>query len=55
MSSVIETIQNRHAVRNFADRPVPDEVLLAILDAGRRSQSSKNSQPCQFVFIILDP
>lgn len=51
MSSVIKTIQNRHAVRSFADRPVPDEVLLAILDAGRRSQSSKNSQPWQFIIV----
>ena len=51
MSSVLETVQTRHAVRSFADRPVPDEVLLAILDAGRRSQSSKNTQPWQFIVV----
>ena len=48
MPSVIETIHNRYAVRRFAATPVPDDVLLAILDAGRRSQSSKNTQPWQF-------
>ncbi|MEO8610873.1 MAG: nitroreductase [Chloroflexota bacterium] len=51
MSSVIDTIHSRYAVRFFADRPVPDDVLLAILDAGARSQSSKNTQPWQFMVV----
>lgn len=48
---VIEAIQNRRAVRNFSDRPVPDDVLHAILGAGGRSQSSKNTQPWRFLVI----
>jgi nitroreductase len=51
MPSVIETIHNRYAVRRFAPQAVPDDVLLAILDAGRRSQSSKNTQPWQFIVV----
>ena len=51
MSSVIETIQSRYAVRFFANRPVPDDVLETILQAGARSQSSKNTQPWQFIVI----
>ena len=51
MSSVIETIHSRYAVRSFADRPVPDDEVRAILDAGARSQSSKNTQPWQFVVV----
>jgi nitroreductase len=51
MPSVIETIHSRYAVRSFADRPVPDEVMRTILEAGARSQSSKNTQPWQFVVI----
>jgi nitroreductase len=51
MSGVIETIQNRHAVRSFADRPVPDDVVNTILEAGARSQSSKNTQPWQFLVV----
>ncbi len=49
--TVLEVIKNHHAVRQFSDRPVPDEVMLAILDAGRRSQSSKNTQPWQFIVV----
>lgn len=51
---VIEAIQNRRAVRKFSDRPVPDDVIHAILGAGRRSQSSKNTQPWRFL-VIRDP
>ncbi|MEZ4670657.1 MAG: nitroreductase family protein [Anaerolineae bacterium] len=49
--NVSEVIKTRYAVRLFSSTPVPDDVRLAILDAGRRSQSSKNSQPWQFVVV----
>lgn len=49
--NVAEVIKTRYAVRQFSEKPVPNDVMLAILDAGRRSQSSKNSQPWQFVVI----
>lgn len=48
---VITAIQTKRAVRAFTDQPIPDEVLRAILDAGRRAQSSKNDQPWQFVVV----
>jgi nitroreductase len=48
---VLEAIRTKRAVRLFADKPVPEAVMLQILDAGRRSQSSKNSQPWQFVVV----
>jgi nitroreductase len=48
---ILEAIQKRHAVRRFSNMPVPEEVMRAILDAGRRSQSSKNTQPWQFIVI----
>jgi nitroreductase len=51
MTSVIDAIRSRHAVRQFDPRPVPDEVLHTILDAGRRAQSSKNTQPWEFVVV----
>jgi len=47
----IEAIRTKRAVRLFEDRPLPDEVLAAILNAGRRAQSSKNSQPWHFVVV----
>lgn len=46
-----DAIHTRRAVRRFDPRPVPDNIIEAILDAGRRSQSSKNSQPWRFVAI----
>ncbi len=49
--NVSDAIRTKRAVREFAAGPLPEEVMLAILNAGRRSQSSKNTQPWQFVAI----
>ncbi|MBZ0288174.1 MAG: nitroreductase [Anaerolineae bacterium] len=51
MTSVIDTIHSRYAVRSFAVRSVPDDVVNAILEAGARSQSSKNTQPWQYIVV----
>ncbi len=48
---VAEAIQMKRAVRKFEDRPLPDDVVRAILNAGRRAQSSKNEQVWQFIAI----
>jgi len=48
---VLETVRTKRAVREFSDQPVPDEIVSTILDAGRRSQSSKNTQPWTFILI----
>jgi nitroreductase len=37
--------------RSYADRPVPEDVQLRILDAGRLSGSSVNKQPWLFVVV----
>lgn len=49
--NVSEAIRMKRAVRNFKDELLPEDVIHAILNAGRRSQSSKNTQPWQFVAI----
>ena len=49
--NVSEAIRTKRAVREFQDRPLPEEAVLAILNAGRRAQSSKNTQPWQFIAI----
>jgi nitroreductase len=46
---VSEAILTKRAVRKFQDKPLPDDVVRRILNAGRRSQSSKNTQPWDFV------
>ena len=49
--NVSDAIRTKRAIRQFQDSPLPDEVVQAILNAGRRSQSSKNTQPWQFIAI----
>lgn len=49
--NVSEAIRTKRAVRQFADLPLPEESVLAILNAGRRAQSSKNTQPWHFIAV----
>jgi len=49
--NVSEAIRMKRAVRKFQEKALPNEIIHAILNAGRRSQSSKNTQPWQFVAI----
>ena len=49
--NVSDAIRTKRAIRQFQDKPLPDEVVLAVLNAGRRSQSSKNEQGWQFIAI----
>src|SRR5690349_23356788 len=48
---VSEAIRTKRAIRKFQDKPLPEDVIHAILNAGRRSQSSKNEQAWQFIVI----
>jgi len=49
--NVSDAIRTKRAIRKFQDKPLPEEVIHAILNAGRRSQSSKNEQAWQFIAI----
>jgi nitroreductase len=49
--NVSEAILTKRAVRKFQDRPLPEDVIRSILNAGRRSQSSKNEQAWQYIAI----
>ena len=49
--NVADAIRTKRAVRQFQEQPLPDKVVHTILNAGRRSQSSKNNQPWQFIAI----
>ncbi len=46
-----EAITSRRNVRSFADRPIAAGDLDRILEAGRRSPSSQNWQPWDFVLV----
>jgi nitroreductase len=48
---VLDAIRLKRSVRRFAPTPLPDDAIRTILNAGRRAQSSKNTQPWQFVAV----
>ncbi len=48
---VWDAIQTKRAIRDFKDEPLSEEHVERILQAGRRSQSSKNSQPWHFIAV----
>ena len=45
------TVVAKREVREYTDRPVSEDVLAKILQAGRASGSAKNSQPWRFVVL----
>ena len=49
--NVSEAIRTKRAIRKFQNKPLPQEIVRSILNAGRRSQSSKNEQAWQFIAI----
>ena len=46
-----DAIRSRRDIRSFTDRPIADDDLDRILEAGRRSPSSRNWQPWDFVVV----
>ena len=49
--NVLEAIRTKRATRQFAGRSTPDEQIRTVVDAGRRAQSSKNTQPWHFIVV----
>ncbi len=49
--NVSDAIRTKRAVRKFQEKPLAKEIVTAILNAGRRSQSSKNEQSWHFIAI----
>ena len=48
---VLEAIRTRRSVRQFQERPVPDELIEKLLRAAMNAPSARNGQPWQFVVI----
>jgi nitroreductase len=46
-----DAIRSRRDVRSFEERPIADDELDRILEAGRRAPSSRNWQPWDFVVV----
>jgi len=49
--NISEAIRLKRAIRQFKADPLSEDITIAILNAGRRAQSSKNSQPWHFIAI----
>ncbi|MEX2161654.1 MAG: nitroreductase family protein [Anaerolineales bacterium] len=49
--NVSEAIRTKRAVRDFSKEPLAEKHAQAILNAGRRAQSSKNRQAWQFIAV----
>jgi nitroreductase len=45
---IIELLRNRFSVRKYQDRPIPEDVIQDMLEAGRLSPSGGNEQPWTF-------
>ena len=52
--NVVDAIKTRKSVREYLDKPVEDEKLNVILEAGRLAPSASNRQECRFV-VVRDP
>jgi len=50
-ASTLETIYQRHSIRQFQDMPVADELIRQILDAANQAPSAHNQQSWQFIVI----
>jgi nitroreductase len=44
-------IASRREVREYAERPIPEDVVRTILDAGRLAGSGQNRQPWRFLLV----
>jgi nitroreductase len=51
---VMDLILTRRSVRKYSDRPVEDELVDQILEAGRWAPSGLNNQPWRFV-VVREP
>jgi len=48
---VFKAVSSRLEIREFADKPVPDEVKLRVLEAARLSPSGVNTQHWRFILV----
>ncbi len=51
MNPVIEAIKKRRSVRAYDSKPIPEDMLHTIIEAGNEAPSAMNSQPWRFVIV----
>jgi nitroreductase len=48
---LMQAIRARRSIRNFQDKPVEEEKLLAVLETGRLAPSARNMQDWRFIVV----
>ena len=48
-----DLIEKRHSVRMYLDKPVPEDILMKVVEAARQAPSAGNLQPYE-LFIVRD-
>jgi len=48
---LMQAIRARRSIRKLLDRPIEEEKLLTILEAGRLAPSARNMQDCRFIVV----
>lgn len=48
---LMDAIRNRRSIRDYEEKPVPEEKLTRILEAARLSPSARNSQDRRFIVV----
>ena len=48
---VFEAIKGRRSIRKYTKKPVPEDLVLKILEAGRWAPSASNMQPWSFIVL----
>ena len=51
---VRKAIEKRNSIRAYEDKPVPEELLLKVLEAARLAPSGRNSQAWKFIVVRDD-
>ena len=51
MLTVSEAINQRRSIRSFRSDPVPDDAIIAMLEAARLAPSGSNRQPWRFIVV----
>ena len=51
MSALQDAIRQRRSIRRFRDKPIPESLLVQVLDAGRWAPSAGNKQPWRIILV----
>lgn len=49
--TIFELVKKRRTIRRFKQKQVPKDVLLAIVDTGRKAPSAANKQPLEYILV----